>query len=548
MRTVIAAALSVAMFGCMTAAKRDAEPFRIVSYNIHHGEGVDEKLSLWRVGCAVLSERPRFAGIQEVDRKTKRVKGEDSCRTLEKVTGLHATYAKTIDLQGGEYGIAVLSREVPLDVRRIPLPGGEPRMLLLCEFEDCWFGTTHLAVDSEEARAKSVALIREAVAGCGDKPVFLTGDWNATPDSVVLAELREFLTVLSDENYATFNGKFKQAYEEPNRNRCIDYIAVDSAHRGEFAVRGRRVVQNHVASDHMPVVVEVEPAVAGGKAEDEFTLATFNVRCPCDADELAWYRRMPRVAQVVRDHGFDVFGVQEATPSEVEILEAELPGYAYVGCGRNEDRRGEAMLIFYRKSRFRCLESDTFWLSETPDKPGSKYPGAGCPRTCTWALLKDRMTGRQFRYFNTHLDHISSKARWDGMQVLLNCGVRPAKTRGETVVLTGDLNETLDEADDPKAIAELQGPKLAESAKENPIALVSTELTDTYALSETPHMGTHKTFHGFKGTPRCRIDYVFATPDVQVRTHATLNDRPGGHFASDHYPVAVTVRLNGDKE
>ena len=281
----------------------------------------------------------------------------------------------------------------------------------------------------------------------------------------------------------------------------------------------------------------------GEKAAGDFTLATFNVRCPADKGELAWYRRMPRVAQVVRDHGFDVFGVQEAVPSEVKILEAELPDFEHVGCGREADRGGESMLIFYNRDRFNCLTNETFWLSETPDRPGSRYTGAGCPRTCTWALLEDRVTGKRFRYFNTHLDHISSKARWDGMQVLLERGVRPAKARGETIFLTGDLNETLDKADDPAAIAALHGPRLTESAKENPIALVSTELKDTYGMSATPHRGTYKTFHGFKGTPSCRIDYIFATPDVKVRSHATLNDKPGGQFASDHYPVAVTVGL-----
>ena len=153
------------------------------------------------------------------------------------------------------------------------------------------------------------------------------------------------------------------------------------------------------------------------------------------------------------------------------------------------------------------------------------------------------MTGKRFRYFNTHLDHISSKARWDGMQVLLNRGVRPAKARGETVFLTGDLNETLDEADDPATIFSLKGTELVACAKENPIALVSTELEDAYGKSETPHTGTHKTFHGFRGEPRCRIDYIFVSPDVKVRSHATLNDKPDGKFASDHYPVAATVRL-----
>lgn len=287
-------------------------------------------------------------------------------------------------------------------------------------------------------------------------------------------------------------------------------------------------------------VPAVRTAVPG-----EFTLATFNIRCAGDKGSCAWYRRMPRVAEIARTHGFDVFGVQEALPFEVAILEEELPGFAHVGCGREKARDGEAMLIFYRRVRFECLDSGTFWLSERPDEPGSRYPGAGCPRTCTWALLKDRETGRSFRFFNTHLDHISSKARWDGMRVLLERGVRPAKARGETVVLTGDLNETLEKTDCPADIAAMNGPRLSESAKTNPIALVSTELVDSYAKSETPHLGTFRTFHGYRDEPSCRLDYIFVTPDVKVRRHATLNDKPEGEFASDHYPVMATLSLFG---
>lgn len=284
-------------------------------------------------------------------------------------------------------------------------------------------------------------------------------------------------------------------------------------------------------------------SVAPEKTPNEFTLATFNVRTPADKGPIAWYRRMPRVAEIVRDHGFDVFGVQEAVPEEVAILKFELPEFKRVGVGRNKDLRGEAMLIFYRGDRFECLESGTFWLSEHPDEPGSKYAGAGCPRTCTWALLRDRQTGKTFRYFNTHLDHISAKARWDGLQVLLDRGVRPAKARGETVILTGDLNETLEGADDPATISKLCGPRLSESAKENPIALASTELTDTFASSLTAHTGPVKTFHGFTGNPSCRLDYIYVTPNVKVLAHATLDDKPEGEFASDHYPVAVRIEL-----
>lgn len=82
---------------------------------------------------------------------------------------------------------------------------------------------------------------------------------------------------------------------------------------------------------HLPIAVEVEPAPFR-RAESAFEIATFNVRCPFDGGELRRRRRMPRVAEIVKRHGFDVFGVQEATPGEVKLLEWELPAFAHVGC------------------------------------------------------------------------------------------------------------------------------------------------------------------------------------------------------------------------
>ena len=323
---------------------------------------------------------------------------------------------------------------------------------------------------------------------------------------------------------------------------------------GDFAKRAKvdrhRLVEDGVncapladdvgASDgKVTMVAPVRPSIP----KTAFTIATFNVRCPCDKGERAWYRRMPHCAEIVRTRGFDVFGVQEATIEEQLILKEELPEFAFVGCGRDKDRRGEGMFILYRKERFECLKSGTFWLSETPDEPGSKATGAACPRTCTWAHLRDRITGRRFRYFNTHLDHISAMARLTGVRVILDRGLKAALDEGETVFLTGDLNDELAKIDTPEAVAKLTGARLDELAKTNPIALLSTVLSDTIARSETGHCGSFSTFHGFTGVAVGRIDYVFSTPDVRVIAHETIEDRPDGEFASDHYPVAVAVEL-----
>ena len=95
----------------------------MVSYNIHHGAGMDGVVDFRNAAWVVMRERPRFVGLQEVERKSRRVSGVDGCAVLAKTSGMHVTFAKAIDYAGGEYGNAVLSEEPPLDVRRIPLPG-----------------------------------------------------------------------------------------------------------------------------------------------------------------------------------------------------------------------------------------------------------------------------------------------------------------------------------------------------------------------------------------------------------------------------------------
>ena len=136
----------------------------------------------------------------------------------------------------------------------------------------------------------------------------------------------------------------------------------------------------------------------------ELVAGSYNIRCdtPVDGDN-AWPYRKERVEALIRFYGFDVLGVQEAKPSQMSDLRA-MPGFASVGVGRDGGDRGEYSAIFYRTDRLRVLDSGTFWLSETPDKVSRGWDGA-CNRTVTWVELKDRKSGKEFFYFNTHLDH-----------------------------------------------------------------------------------------------------------------------------------------------
>lgn len=231
--------------------------FTLMSFNIRHGAGMDNKVDLERTAAAINREKPRFAGLSEVDCLVKRTGNVNQPKKLAKMTGMHATFGPAIDLQGGKYGVALLSRDKPVGSRQIPLPGKEPRTLLLVEFPDCVVGVTHLSVSAESERKESVELIRGALAAYANKPVFMMGDWNARPKSEVLTEMRKFLTVVSDETGRTFHGRPVNG-PAAEQELCIDYIAIDGAHAPKWKVAMRKTVMDEVTSDHKPIVVTVE--------------------------------------------------------------------------------------------------------------------------------------------------------------------------------------------------------------------------------------------------------------------------------------------------
>jgi len=257
-------AVAIASLGAAVAAADDGE-IRLMSYNILHGKGADRKVDIRRTAEAIVRERPDFVGLQEVDCHVSRSGRIDEPAELARLTGLHPTFASAFPYKGGEYGRAILSREKPLAVERVRLDGKHPGVLLLCEFPDFWFGTMHLDL-AETNRLRQVGIVRNAVAAKSrDKPVFLTGDWNATPKSRTLAAMREFMTVLSTEKHRTFHG-FKGG--KIAKDYCIDYIAIDNAHAEKVAVRETHVTEEPVASDHNPVVAVVALGAAVKPVEE----------------------------------------------------------------------------------------------------------------------------------------------------------------------------------------------------------------------------------------------------------------------------------------
>lgn len=268
----------------------------------------------------------------------------------------------------------------------------------------------------------------------------------------------------------------------------------------------------------------------GRSTAQDIRVMTFNIRYNTERDSVnAWPHRKELAASQIRFHRIDVVGLQEALVGQILDLQLQLPAYKYVGVGRDKgDEKGEFSAILYDTTRLQVIEQATFWLSETPEVPGSRGWDAALPRIVTWAKFKDRKTKKNFFLFNTHFDHMGKLARKNSAELLLK---KVNEIAGkETFIVTGDFNAHPD--DEPiKIIGDTN----------NPLGLIDTKL-----ISEEKHYGPTGTFNGFqsKETSDQPIDYIFIKKGFKVKQHATLSQTWNGRFSSDHFPVmAVLTRL-----
>ena len=271
---------------------------------------------------------------------------------------------------------------------------------------------------------------------------------------------------------------------------------------------------------------------AFGQAES-VRVMTFNIRYPNPDDGVDyWPNRKDMVASMIRFHQADIIGVQEAFRFQLDELTALLPGFSWYGLCRTDGRispepDNEFSAIFYRKERFDLLDSGTFWLSESPDQPGSVGWDAALPRIASWVQFRDKANGRVFYHFNTHFDHLGTQARQESAR-LIRKQIQAIAGDG-AVLLTGDFNCI--PTDEPYRIITEQGSGLA----------------DALFQSQTPHHGPLSTWSGFQfpGVPGRRIDFIFVNDQIKVLRHGILSDCWSGSFPSDHLPVLAEVYFSG---
>lgn len=274
------------------------------------------------------------------------------------------------------------------------------------------------------------------------------------------------------------------------------------------------------------VFFDADPTAGAGflaKDAPPVRVMTFNIKYNEPRDqENAWANRKEKVAGVIRFHKADLIGLQEALIDQINDLEKRLPNFAWCGAGRNDGKSGgEFSAIFYRKARFRLLETSTFWLSETPDKPGSIGWEAGYPRIVTWAKLRDHSTKKTFFHFNTHFDNRSERARRESSKYLLS---QIEKIAGKSpFVVTGDFN-------------------FKEDSESYRLLTGSNKLKDTRYISDNEPFGPTSTFNNFGALiPGMKIDYIFVKDGIRVLEHGVLADQWDGRWASDHLPVLSEI-------
>lgn len=229
---------------------------KLMTYNIKNANGMDDVCNFQRVANVINNASPDVVAIQEVDSMTNRSGQKYVLGEIAERTQMHAYFAPAIDFDGGKYGIGLLTRQVPVRLQTIPLPGREEaRALILAEFEDYIYCCTHMSL-TEEDRMESLKIVKSFTAPY-KKSLFLAGDMNAEPESDFTKELQKNFQLLSNPKQHT--------YPAPEPKETIDYIATLKSNANGFALISAQVLNEPMASDHRPILVKLRTAEKANK-------------------------------------------------------------------------------------------------------------------------------------------------------------------------------------------------------------------------------------------------------------------------------------------
>jgi endonuclease/exonuclease/phosphatase family metal-dependent hydrolase len=260
-------------------------------------------------------------------------------------------------------------------------------------------------------------------------------------------------------------------------------------------------------------------------AQSTVKLMSYNIRYDITTSNASpWTERHAAISSQIKRFDIDVIGMQEVLVHQRDQLLSDLAGFATVGVGRDDGiNAGEFSPIFYKKERYRLLNSETFWLSPTPEIP-SKGWDAALNRICTYAQFIDIQSKDTFWVFNTHFDHVGETARMKSSELILQKIKEVTKETNQAVIFCGDLNLN----DDHPTISFLQA-----------------QMKDALLVAKQVKTNMNRTFNNFDLTTPAskRIDYIFTNEHLIVQSFETIFELYGVSYPSDHFPIFTTLEI-----
>jgi endonuclease/exonuclease/phosphatase family metal-dependent hydrolase len=254
---------------------------------------------------------------------------------------------------------------------------------------------------------------------------------------------------------------------------------------------------------------------------EKINIMTYNIRLDTEADGInMWDNRKEGVLSIIKEESVDILGIQEGLPSQIDYLSKELDGYSMIGEGRDGGNNGEYSAIYYRNKKMNLIQTETFWLSETPEMPSIGWDAA-INRIVTLGIFKIKKSKKELIVYNTHFDHIGKIAREKSVGVILN-HIKENDFQNRPLIVMGDFNL---------------------SPEDLPIELLSKELNDSFKLF--PVKNPVGTFNGFDLDCKLldRIDYIF-TKNIKITNYKHLNKKlSSGLWPSDHLPILISMFL-----
>ncbi len=317
----------------------------------------------------------------------------------------------------------------------------------------------------------------------------------------------------------------------PEHDAALDYCT-EKGHHGTMSRKSLKIVSALISG----MVILSAAAVARFHvfyrqvAEPvPLTVMTFNLRYASLRSPNSWPARRPVMRNCIVGIAPDIIGTQEGLYMQLKDLATDLPDYEWIGLGRDGGSRGEFMAVFYRRQRLEPTAFDHFWLSDTPEVIGSSTWGHSNRRMVTWVRFRERSSGREFYFWNTHLDHQVEPARQKAANLIME-RVRRLET-GLPVLLVGDFNA------------------VAVRSRPYEILVNDDSFADTWQLARVRVNEKVNSFNGFKapGEDGLRIDWILTRGAVTVGKTEIVTYSENGQFPSDHFPVVAWLTLDTPK-